>query len=133
MKRRTRKAFSMIEMMISVMIAAILLGLITTVLVTLNRRFSEATDTMLQANASLRYLSQLQIHARGCEEANIVPFGEYSEEDFVRGNVYFKKNGKTTCVSAKDYKIGADVFVQINNATRILVVTIGEDNYEIPY
>lgn len=131
--KRDKKAFTLVEVMIVVLMSAFLLALIVTMTVTLQDRFDDAAKTVTQTNASIRYLNQIHMHARGCDEANIVPFDGSTTSQYDNGDVFFKKGGAITKVSVADYDIGADVSVTISNSRRVITVRIGDENYEIPY
>ena len=119
--KKTKKAFTLMEMLVVLMVSAMLFVLLFTLLAKTTGVYNKATSSGDQGYAVVM-IADIETLSRGCDYVTI-------ENDYRA--VVFYDDGERYVVDANDY--GVDAKMTVNNNTKLISIYIGGEVYCVTY
>ena len=119
--KKTKKAFTLMEMLVVLMVSAMLFVLLFTLLAKTTNVYNKATSSGDQGYAVVM-IADIETLSRGCDYVTI-------ENDY--RTVVFYDGGERYAIDANDY--GVDAKMTVNNNTKLISVYIGGEVYCVTY
>ena len=119
--KKTKKAFTLMEMLVVLMVSAMLFVLLFTLLAKTTGVYNKATSSGDQGYAVVM-IADIETLSRGCDYVTI-------ENDYRA--VVFYDGAERYVIDANDY--GVDAKMTVNNNTKLISIYIGGEVYCVTY
>lgn len=119
--KKTKKAFTLMEMLVVLMVSAMLFVLLFTLLAKTTNVYNKATSSGDQGYAVVM-IADIETLSRGCDYVTI-------ENDYRA--VVFYDGSERYVIDANDY--GVDAKMTVNNNTKLISIYIGGEVYCVTY
>lgn len=119
--KKTKKAFTLMEMLVVLVVSSILFVLLFTLLAKTTEVYNKATSSGDKGYAVVM-IADIETLSRGCDYVTI----ENDERTIV-----FYDGGEKFAIDANDY--GVDAKMSVNNSTKLISIYIGGEVYCVPY